>query len=77
MQSGISGLALDTTEVAIQHLTSPSRPPKRPYTEVADSEDEEHGSDDYGWVEEDELATEGLVTDEAPLVGPGTGAMQP
>lgn len=65
-QSGLSDVNLKTEEVPIETLTSPARPPKRTYEEVADSEDEPGSDEEYGWVEEDEVATEGLI-DEAVL----------
>lgn len=47
----------------MQYHTSPVRPPKRTYAEIADSDGEE---DEYGWGNGDEdevLAAEGLVDD--------------
>lgn len=65
-QAGLSELKLQTTtSVAIQHLTSPVRPAKRPYTEIADSDDEDAlNSDDlYDWAEAEEVTSEGLVNE--------------
>lgn len=43
------------------------RPPKRRFTEIGDSDDEDPDSDElYCWVEDDEVAAEGLVTDNGP-----------
>lgn len=44
------------------------RPPKRPFAEVDEDAPEEPNSDElYGWIEDDEVATEGLLIDEAPI----------
>jgi hypothetical protein len=43
-------------------LSSPTRPAKRTFEEIADSEDEEPLSeDDYGWEDPDDELTEGLI----------------
>lgn len=69
-QTGPSDSSLTSPNVAMQHLTSPARPVKRSYAEIADSEDEDPDSDElYGWAEEDELAAEGLVINESAIVG--------
>ncbi|KAF2734588.1 P-loop containing nucleoside triphosphate hydrolase protein [Polyplosphaeria fusca] len=41
------------------------RPPKRRFTEIGDSEDDDPDSDElYGWVEDDAVAAEGLLIDD-------------
>lgn len=68
----ISDSAVDITAPA--PLPPESRPPKRRFIEIEDSEDESPDSDElYGWVEDDEVAAEGLLVDEIGPT-PDTGA---
>lgn len=57
-----------TADVPVVTLaaSSPSKRRKRPYAEIADATTEE-GRDEYGWLNADEAAAEGLV-DEAALI---------
>lgn len=48
-------------------LSSPARPTKRAFEEVADSEDEALSDDDYGWDDEDELAAGLINSNDRPL----------
>ena len=64
---------MPVTKLAGVIASSPIKPPKRPLTDIADSEDELGSEDGFGWVEEDELAAEGLINDESLLRG-GTAA---
>ncbi|EFQ93157.1 hypothetical protein P3342_007706 [Pyrenophora teres f. teres] len=49
-------------------VSTHARPPKRHFAEVDEDAPEEPKSDElYGWIEDDEVATEGLLIDEAPL----------
>lgn len=64
-------------------LQSPVRPPKRRFTEIADSDGDDPDSDElYGWVEDDEVAAEGLIIGEEPFIddldtaGPGASGPQ-
>ena len=44
------------------------RPPKRSFAEIDEDVAREPNSDElYGWIEDDEVATEGLLVDEAPV----------
>jgi len=44
-----------------------SGPPKRSFAEIEEDEGEEPNSDElYGWIEDDEVATEELLINEAP-----------
>jgi hypothetical protein len=59
--------------VATDDITTPlfvptqDRPPKRSFAEIDEHVAEEPNSDElYGWIEDDEVATEGLLMDEAP-----------
>ncbi|KAG9191965.1 hypothetical protein G6011_10699 [Alternaria panax] len=68
--NGLCDMNVATDDIA-GHLFVPTgdRPPKRSFAEI----DDEHvaaepNSDElYGWIEDDEVATEGLLTDEAPV----------
>ncbi|KAJ9669677.1 hypothetical protein H2201_000061 [Coniosporium apollinis] len=60
---GLADFDIPASDSAVQYHTSPVRPPKRTYAEIADSDGEE---DEYGWGNGDEnevLAAEGLVDD--------------
>ncbi|KAF2180558.1 P-loop containing nucleoside triphosphate hydrolase protein [Zopfia rhizophila CBS 207.26] len=70
----IESTGLCDLNVAAVNIAAPAvhssqvRPPKRRFTEIADSEGEDPDSDElYGWVEDDEVAAEGLIVDEAPF----------
>lgn len=48
-----------------------ARPPKRPFAEVDEDAGEEPTSDEvYGWIEDDEVAAEGLLIDDASVPDP-------
>ncbi|KAF2035225.1 P-loop containing nucleoside triphosphate hydrolase protein [Setomelanomma holmii] len=48
-------------------LATQARPPKRPFAEVEEDAGEEPNSDElYGWIEDDEVAAEGLLIEEGP-----------
>ncbi|KAK7522512.1 hypothetical protein IWZ03DRAFT_392860 [Phyllosticta citriasiana] len=69
-KSGLFDVELKSAELPMQPLTSPAAQrtsTKRRYAEVADSDDDELNSDElYGWGNEDNIATEGLI-DESDL----------
>ena len=45
-----------------------ARPPKRTFDEVDENVAEEPNSDEvYGWIEDDGVAAEGLLIDDAPI----------
>ncbi|KAF2261491.1 P-loop containing nucleoside triphosphate hydrolase protein [Lojkania enalia] len=67
--SGLCDINIAAVNIA-PPIVSPAqeRPPKRRFTEIEDSENEDPGSDElYGWVEDDEVAAEGLLIDEEAL----------
>jgi len=54
--------------VTVPILSSPARPSKRAFEEIADSEGEEAISEDgYGWDEEDEIAVSFIKSDDLPI----------
>lgn len=57
-------------DIAVPAVGPPlARPPKRRFTEIDDDEDENPDSDElYGWVDDDEVAAEGLLIEEATIV---------
>src|SRR5690242_15264228 len=69
-QSGLCDIQVAAVDIAPPALpASPQlRPPKRRFTEIGDSEDEDPDSDElYGWFDDDEVAAEGLlIKDELP-----------
>jgi hypothetical protein len=67
--------------VATDDITTPlfipteARPPKRSFSEIDEHVTGEPSSDElYGWIEDDEVATEGLLMDEAPAIENDTAA---
>jgi hypothetical protein len=73
VRGGLIEIDLEDEDVTIPaKIVSPvKRPPKRPFAEIADSEgeeDDENSEELYGWIGDDDLAAEGLLIDEGPLV---------
>ncbi|KAK8206330.1 P-loop containing nucleoside triphosphate hydrolase protein [Phyllosticta paracitricarpa] len=72
-KSGLFDVELKSAELPMQPLTSPAAQrtsTKRRYAEVADSDDEELNSDElYGWGNEDDIATEGLIDESDLAIG--------
>lgn len=68
-QSGLKEVQLaqpsGETSAVMPPIITPIKSRKRPHAEVADSDDEDLGSE-YGWLDEDEVAAEGLI-DECAL----------
>lgn len=57
---------IPASDIATSAISPPQvRPPKRRFAEIGDSEEEDLDSDElYAWMEDDELAAEGLLIDE-------------
>lgn len=49
-------------------LSSPARPIKRAFEEIADSEDEALSDDDYSWDDEDGLAAGLIKSDDRSII---------
>ncbi|KAH7121215.1 P-loop containing nucleoside triphosphate hydrolase protein [Dendryphion nanum] len=64
--SGLCELNISAGEIATSAISPPqARPPKRRFAEIGDSEEEDVDSDElYGWIEDDEVAAEGLLINE-------------
>jgi hypothetical protein len=55
-------------------LHTHARPSKRSFADVDEDAGEEPNSDElYGWIEDDEVAAEGLLINEAPAAGHSIG----
>jgi hypothetical protein len=69
MQNGLCDISIATNDVTAPLLVPAQvRMPKRSFAEIDEGIAEEPNSDElYGWIEDDEVATEGLLTDEAPV----------
>lgn len=62
-QTGLIELRTESVTHTAAIVPSPARPAKRAYIEVADSDEEDFGSDDgYSWMDEDEVAAEVVIT---------------
>ncbi|KNG52069.1 p-loop containing nucleoside triphosphate hydrolase protein [Stemphylium lycopersici] len=67
--TGLCDISIAATDIKAPLLVpTEARPPKRSFTEIDEDAGEEPNSDElYGWIEDDEVATEGLLIDEAPI----------
>lgn len=77
IQSGICDMSVTADDIAASIVVPmQTRPPKRPFAEVDEDADEEPTSDEvYGWgIEDDEVAAEGLLIDDASVSGPRDAA---
>lgn len=65
-QTGLCDINIAAVDIAVPAvLPAHSRPPKRRFAEIGDSEDEDPDSDElYGWIEDDGVAAEGLLIDD-------------
>jgi hypothetical protein len=55
-----------------------ARPPKRTFDEVDENAAEEPNSDEvYGWIEDDGVAAEGLLIDDASITNDGDAQQEP
>lgn len=74
MQFGLQDLNLSANDItALPVLSAQARPSKRPFAELDGDVDEdaaeEPNSDElYGWIEDDEVAAEGLLIDDTPVI---------
>ena len=75
MQSGLCDISMAASDVAAAvTLHNQARPPKRSFADVDEDAGEEPNSDElYGWIEDDEVAAEGLLIHEAPAAGHPVG----
>ncbi|KAF1945018.1 P-loop containing nucleoside triphosphate hydrolase protein [Clathrospora elynae] len=64
--TGLCDVSIATADItAPLLLPTQVRPPKRPFAEIDENAGEEPNSDElYGWIEDDEVATEGLLINE-------------
>jgi hypothetical protein len=76
VQSGLYDISIAADDTAPIVLPVQIRPLKRPFADVEEDAGDEPNSDElYGWVEEDdEVAAEGLLIDEAPVADAGDDA---
>jgi len=67
IQSGLCDISIAADDIAAHILLSAqARPLKRPFAEVDEDAGDEPNSDElYGWIEDDEVAAEGLLIPDA------------
>ncbi|KAJ4291791.1 hypothetical protein N0V90_009686 [Kalmusia sp. IMI 367209] len=66
-ETGLCDMNVAAIDIAAPAMASEARPNKRRYAEIDDDGGEEPDSDElYDWMEDDEVAAEGLLIDEAP-----------
>jgi hypothetical protein len=70
LQSGLCDISIGVDNIAAPIvLPIQARPPKRPFAEVEEDAGEEPNSDElYGWIEDDEVAAEGLLIEEGATI---------
>jgi hypothetical protein len=75
-QSGLCDISLTADDIAAPIVLSvQARPLKRPFADVDEDTGEEPNSDElYGWIEDDEVAGEGLLIDDAHVTDAGVSA---
>ena len=73
-QSGLCNIAISAADITPSIvLPTHAKPPKRSFAEIDEDVVEEPNSDElYGWIEDDEVATEGLLIGETPIDNPVT-----
>lgn len=70
LQSGLCDMKIAALDIAAPTVSVQARPLKRRFTEIDDEKGVDPDSDElYGWVEDDEVAAEGLLVDEATIPG--------
>lgn len=69
MQNGLCDISMATNDITAPLLIpTEGRMSKRPFAEIDEDTAEEPNSDElYGWMEDDGVATEGLLIDEASI----------
>ncbi|KAF2877476.1 P-loop containing nucleoside triphosphate hydrolase protein [Massariosphaeria phaeospora] len=66
--AGLCDMNIAAVDIAAAMLPTQIKPPKRSFTDIGDDEYEDADSDElYGWIEDDEVAAEGLLTDELAI----------
>ncbi|KAF2824292.1 P-loop containing nucleoside triphosphate hydrolase protein [Ophiobolus disseminans] len=66
--SGLRDIGIGVDNIAARILPAQARPLKRPFADLEEDAGDGPNSDElYGWIEDDEVATEGLLIDEAPI----------
>jgi hypothetical protein len=58
-------------DIAAPVLSSEARPPKRRFAEIDEGGEEPDSDELYDWMEDDEVAAEGLLISEAPTMPDG------
>ncbi|KAF2019368.1 P-loop containing nucleoside triphosphate hydrolase protein [Aaosphaeria arxii CBS 175.79] len=79
IERGLLDLAVSTIDITTTATSPQQRLPKRRFAEIGDSEDDEPDSEElYGWVEDDEVAAEGLlIVNDTPVVNDPADAASP
>lgn len=69
LQSGLCDITISTGDIAARILLpAQARPLKRPFADVDQEPGDGPNSDElYGWIEDDEVAAEGLLIDEVSI----------
>ena len=67
LQTGLRDTDTAAVDIAAPVVSSEARPAKRRFAEIDDEGGERSDSDElYDWMEDDEVAAEGLLLDEVP-----------
>lgn len=66
LQTGLRDIDLAAVDIAASELPSEARPPKRQFAEIDESGEEPDSDELYDWMDDDEVAAEGLLIGETP-----------
>lgn len=68
MQAGLCDISISVDDIeAPTILPTQARPPKRTFAEIDEATGDGPDDELYGWIEDDEVAAEGLLVDEMPI----------
>lgn len=66
LQTGLRNINVTAVDIAAPVLSSEARPSKRRFAEIDEGGEEPDSDELYDWMEDDEVAAEGLLIGEAP-----------
>ncbi|KAK7188333.1 rad55 protein [Paraphaeosphaeria sporulosa] len=74
-KTGLRDINIAAVDIAASVLSSEARPPKRRFAEIDEGGEGPDSDELYDWMEDDEVAAEGLLISEAPTLADGDPAI--
>jgi hypothetical protein len=74
LQAGLRNVNIAAVDIAAPILSSEARPPKRHFAEIDEGGEEPDSDELYDWMDDDDVAAEGLLIGEAPTMPDGDPA---